>query len=347
MVESITYNTSINKHNPYWITGKLEDNQSHITTDTLAYQPQTDKVEFGNKQSMSKTKKILLCLGSIAMTALATIYSIRKFQVKNIQNVQKAFQEVFMRDDISLEQAREMLKRYKEIEKIADDKEYAKALFKEAKKNFGFEKSKIQLVFKDKEGASGYCNRTNEEISITPKCSRTQMLDTIHHEFRHAKQHNIIFNLYPEEYLGARVIVDSYAVEMIKKGLTVKDINIEELWSKALKEYREKGIDLTNRKNKLRMENYKEILQKYFVKEPVPDKYKQWADKCKNGMRNYVGSQVNFTEYWNNFTEIDARYAGRKMSKYIKSKAFTPNDWISDIFAKYGMKFLNRFQVSN
>ena len=39
-------------------------------------------------------------------------------QVKNIKNIQKSFKEIFMRDDISVEQTREMMKRYKEIEKI-------------------------------------------------------------------------------------------------------------------------------------------------------------------------------------------------------------------------------------
>ena len=41
-------------------------------------------------------------------------------------------------------------------------------------------------------------------------------------------------------------------------------------------------------------------------------------------------------------TEIDARYTGRKMSKYIKSKAFTPSDWASDIYMKIRTFFAHK-----
>ncbi len=314
--------------------------------------PQSSKVDFRASSThtlpndtveiSTKKKKTLLTIGGIITAVTVAIYGVKKFQVKNIKNIQRAFQESFMRDDITVEETRKILKRYKEIEKIKDDKEYAKALFKEAKKNFGLEQSNIELVFKDVKNANGSCSRTNREIKITPNCSRSHMLDTIHHEFRHAKQHNAIYNLYPEEYLGVRAIVDSYAEKMMDKNIKLEDINIEELWAKALKEFKEKGIDLTNKKNKARMEFYKEPLEKSFVKETVPDKYKEWAEKCKDGARNYVSQDKNFVDCWNNFTEVDARFAGRKMSKYIKSKAFTPSDWASDIYMKIRTFFAHK-----
>ena len=85
----------------------------------------TVQINQNNKLEKSDNNKrnILLGIGATALTALGAVYGVRKFQAKNIKNVQKAFQETFMRDDITVEQTKEMLKRYKEIEKIKDREE--------------------------------------------------------------------------------------------------------------------------------------------------------------------------------------------------------------------------------
>ena len=344
MLEGVSNNITVNKQTPFRSTNTAVNNATQIVTDTLERQPKRDNLELTNKKPMSEKKKALLTIGGIITTTLAATYGFKKLQVKNIKNIQKAFQESFMRDNITIDETREILKRYKEIEKIKDDKEYAKALFKEAKKNFGLEKSNIELVFKEHKNANGYCNRTNNEISITPNCSRSHMLDTIHHEFRHAKQHNAIYNLYPEEYVGVRALVESYAEKIIdlNKDIKPEDLNIEELWSKALKEFQEKGIDLTDKQMQERINHHRELLKKNFVEESIPDKYKEWAKKCKDGARNYVSHDKNLVEYWNNFTEKDARFAGRKMSKYVKSKAFTPSDWAFDAYMKIRTFFAHK-----
>lgn len=89
-----------------------------------------------------------------------------------------------MRDDITPEIAKAMKARYKEIEKIKDVKEYAKALFKEAKKNYGIEDDPIKLIFeelKEPPNALGFCRRDNSVISITPEGlkSRGHLMNTI------------------------------------------------------------------------------------------------------------------------------------------------------------------------
>lgn len=292
--------------------------------------PAQDTVEISDKPKMSKTKKILLAMGATIATALGAVYGVRKYQVKNIKNIQKSFQEIFMRDDITVEQTREMMKRYKEIEKITDREEYAKALFEEVKKNFGMGKSNIRLVFEDQKNAAGFCSRDNSVISITPRCSREHMLNTMHHEFRHAKQHNAIYNLYPEEHAGARVIMDSYLEQMVDKNIKLSPEELKELWTKALKEYREKGIDLTDPKTKDLFDFCKKQIQGNFVIESVPEKYKAWAEKCRDGVRNYKSHNEDLKSYWENFTEIDARKAGITAEKYIKGKAFNFKTWLNN-----------------
>ena len=191
----------------------------------------SDTVQIGGENktnNKNNTKNILLGLGAATVATLGTVYGVKKYQVKNIKNIQKAFQETFMRDDITVEQTREMLKRYKAIEKIKDRKEYIQALFDEAKKNYGLENSNIKLIFEDKKGYAGFCKRDNSEISITTSCSRSHILNTIHHEFRHAKQHNMVFNAYPERTENEakiRTICDGFIEEMISENMNLKKMD--------------------------------------------------------------------------------------------------------------------------
>ncbi len=248
-------------------------------------------------ENKSLSKKISLGLGALSAIALSVVYGIKKYNVKNIKNIQKAFQEVFMRDDITLNQTREIMNRYKNIEKIENKEEYIKAMFKEAKKNFGFENSSIKLVIDKLKYANGQCTNNNSYIIINTDISRRQILDTIHHEFRHAKQ-NYLAN--PEKYHRAEL--DKLVEEAIDNGNT--ETNLLEQCIEQLR-------------NKI-----------------VPAKYKNWTENIRNGFNNYLGIGKDFVGTWNNIVEQDARKAGRKMSKYVRAKVFTPIDWCKDTYMK-------------
>lgn len=320
---------------------------------------QTDRVELTGKKKTGLSTGAKIGIGAGIIVGAA--YSIKKFQVKNIKNIQKAFQETFMRDDITVDQARAMLNRYKEIEKIADDKEYAKALFEEAKKNFGLEKSDIKLVFKDKKGVAGSCKRDNSAIIITPRCSRSFMLDAMHHEFRHAKQHNAIFNLYPEQVEEnakalalaqsdimslireefkqlppeAREVSENSQMKLAKEAMEKLGLDLSDnvaVLNYGKKELEKRGFDLSNPDIKHEYDNIRRKYSEHFIKEEVPEKYKEWARKCKDGHDNYVDSNVDFKKYYNNYIEIDARKAGRKIEKFVRGKAFGNfSDWSMDL----------------
>lgn len=281
---------------------KLLQNNTAYQTYSKNNTPQPDTFEVKDK-NLSKTSKVLLSLAGLAAATFGTVYGIKKYNVTNIKNIQKAFNETFMRDDITPEMARAMKARYREIEKIKDPKEYAKALFEEAKKNYGFENSPIKLIFEPHENAYGFCRRDNSVISITPEGlkHRKHILNTIHHEFRHAKQN---------EYLGTPDDLGAYA-----------DNIIDSVGSSGVSDPASFAKKIINDFYKL-----KENL--------VPEHLKEWYAKCRQGASNYTASIDNFIKYWNNFTEQDARKAGSTIEKYVRAKAFMFRYWFNESLNK-------------
>jgi len=295
-------------------------NPANISTNESAKPTVTDK--------KGKIKKALGITSAAGAALLAAVYGGKKIQVRNIKNIQKAFSEVFMRDDITLEHTREMLKRYKEIEKIKDCKEYVKALFEEVKKNFGMEKSNIELILEDLEHqkARGFCSCDNSYIKISTKCNRANILNTMHHEFRHAKQHELVVIEHPECAAAFVASVHSKEIDKLvdafidtaketKNGIIVEG-----------KEYTQKEFERLIMK-KVRLPFVENCIEKYFgyiSSKTVPEKYKEFVEKCKEGCLNYVDGIKDFKKYWTNYTEIDARHIGRTMNKYIKGHAFEP-----------------------
>lgn len=300
---------------------------SVATTNTLERTPTTDTLV---KPTQNKTKKTLLILGAIATGGIGIAYAIKKAQVKNIKNVQKAFKDVFMRDDITIEETKKMLSRYKEIEKITDREEYIKALFKEVKKNFGMEKTDIKLIFEDMKGFAGFCKGDNSAISITPNCPRKYILNIMHHEFRHAKQHELIYLLDPK--LAKRAFfnindnpqLQKEVEEMVTKA--GKDCNVDMIYEQLLERY-EKELE-------------QKVLKRYGNVDKISGKIKEFAEKLKNAQDNYTIEDVS--EYWQNFMEIDARFAGNTSEKFIRGKAFNIKPRIEDLAVKIGHWFDTR-----
>ena len=267
-------------------------------------------IEISKKQKKCfKIKKAVW--GAFTITSLGTIYGVKKFQVKNIKNVQKAFQDVFMRDDITIDDARNILKDYRKIEKISNRKKYIQALFEAAKKNYGFGHSNIKLVLEKGEKIHGFCPNDNSAIYITPNAPKKFLLNVMHHEFRHAKQH-----LYATpEFTNLDQIFEILFknTDKIRLQSILKDtdnIHKTKEWQNAVKILRAK-------KN-----------------QNIPVKYKEWADKCSDNIYHYISAKKNIVAYWNNYVEQDARKAGRTIEKFVKSKAFMFRAWYEDLMMK-------------
>lgn len=123
------------------------------TTNTLERTPTTDTLI---KPTQNKTKKTLLTLGGVVLTGIGLFCAARRGKASRIERAfaklknepskaQKVFQEVFLREDITEKEALEMVKRYENIWKIEDKKEYIEALFKEVKKNCKLDDTEIIL----------------------------------------------------------------------------------------------------------------------------------------------------------------------------------------------------------
>ena len=325
MVEGIINTHEFTKSNYFNNTDKSIIRTTPKSQSKLNSKQQNDVVVIDNEPKLSKNKKTLLAVGASIMTALSIVYGVKKYQVKNIKNIQKAFQEIFIRDDITIEQTRTMLNRYKEIEKIKDKEEYAKALFEEVKKNFGMEKSDIKLLFEEKKGAAGFCKSDNSAIIITPNCSRKNMLGVMHHEFRHAKQHELIYLLDPEtakiSFLNPKdPEIEKAICDLIDKA--GENTNVDTLLKQLLEKYEQKL-------NKIVQSRYGEI-----DKNKLTGAIKEFAEKLKKAQANYVDMNDNFSAYFKNFMEVDARWAERKSKKYIKGQIFDFKAAVEYIYSK-------------
>lgn len=152
-------------------------------------------------KKLSKLAKWGIALGSIAVVIGGAIIGIRANYAKIAQ---KTFKEVFMRDDITKKEALEIIKRYKKIEKIQDKEEYVKALFEEVKRNYGLGETNIKLTMLENnlQGKSvPTSNAFNKTVNMPLSYPRDEIFASMHHEFRHSKQHDIAFSLSPIEYM--------------------------------------------------------------------------------------------------------------------------------------------------
>ena len=170
MVEGISNNYTVNNRNPYWNMNSNVSIPAQTATGTLERSPQADNVQVSNKKHISKQTKTILTLGGIATAIIGTVLAVKGYRShqitksleqieqkflklqENMPEVQKTFKDVFLREDITEKEALEILNRYKEVEKIritGTKEEYARALFDEAKRNYGFENSNLKIFYTD------------------------------------------------------------------------------------------------------------------------------------------------------------------------------------------------------
>ena len=284
----------------------------------LEKQPQTDTVILSDKKTLSKQNKILLALGGIATTVLGAVLAVKGYRShqitkgmekieqkflklqENMPEVQKTFKEVFLRDDITEKEALEMLNRYKEVEKISitrSKKEYIRAVYEEAKRNFGFADAKFELRLQNGQvsqngktlgGAAECC----KYIMIDPSTEIGKIMNTVHHEMRHMKQNFYAVNYDPQRYkisLARKIDVDITC----KESEEVLDETLDEI-----KKYFN--------------------LQK-FSKTNIPNERINFAKQSLEGCETYVDAHKNSKAYYENFKEVDAYHTGELIDKLFYS----------------------------
>ena len=299
--------------------GSKEQNKSNNTI--LERSPEQDKTEISGNKNCNKKRNIMIGTG-IAAAVIATVGIVSAIKNKNtdyITKAQKTFQETFMRDNISREETIQMLNEYKEINKIKNTDEYITALFNNARKNYKLEHLNLKWEKSDLEkhqiaamDASGTLN-VNKNINI----NRKELVNVIFHEFRHAKQNDIMCSANPDRYAKG-ILRQKSSVKILKNKYKNWISNTADKLSKtehlSKKELDEVVMDCLIDKLTPGIKSHA-VNKLGYGKSVIPDKLKDYTEKCFNAQSNYDNS--NIFKYYFNFLEKDARNAGEKMKKII------------------------------
>lgn len=303
---------------------------ANSTTNTLEKSPEADRFE----PKCDKHKNPILTLGAIILAGIGVFGAVKlgkSYQQKRalqeiekkfaeLQNdmpkVQKTFKEVFIREDLTEKEALEMLNRYKEVEKIritGSKKDYAKAVFEEGKKNYKIYNSDMKISFQNvpqHEFAFGGCPRTNSQILMTDmglKSKHSTIFEVIHHELRHAKQNELMYN-YAHNDSIKKVIYTDYIIEKFP-GTKLLDYS---------KELRNKidSCDFSDPKVRQHLDNefhVSEMIEKNFGK-PSVDKIPKGYEKLTKQLIEELETTIHYPQ---RLEERDAFEAGKKMKDLI------------------------------
>lgn len=299
---TIFNNTQVTSSNPSLGASKCDN----TTVATLERFPKSDEITLSGKKQQTRQNKLVKILGGITAAVLGTVlvfaghkaYKIKQ-GIKEIEQkfvkleedlpkAQKTFKEVFLRNDISESETLEILRRYKEVEKIrvkGTKEEYAKALFEEAKRNYGLTDTKIKIDYDDlsKLNKGGGYAPSFEEVEISSSNPTERLMNVIHHELRHVKQTYFAVNAQPERYVQA--------LREAKQGTVFENY----------------------------VPNVEEMLKPFNMMKPnkdiVPSEYTNFVEDVIRGAKEHTYSVERGEAYWNNPCEIDARFAGESIAK--------------------------------
>lgn len=312
------------KANPVATTNMLERTP---TSDTIVNSTE-NKVKTKTK---TKTKKILLTIGAIATAGIGIAYAIKKAQVKDVKNLHKTLKEGFLNESLTEKEALAIKKRYQEIFKIKDRNECAKAIFEETKKNFGLEKSNITLKLEKLNGAfGGYCPKEHQ-ILVTPDCHKMNLLETLCHEFRHAKQMQLASNIDPnfaKSKMDKNILIsemEKIADKYIDNcGIKISDEMLQDFMSQDF---------MSQAKDNIVFQRFGNLSENN-----IPENLKEYAKKMLSSLKNAKDPTKDLKGYWNSYHEIDARKSSGLINKYVKENAFDLGvefSWITDIEKKF------------
>lgn len=225
-----------------------------------------------------------------------------------INKAQKIFKKVFMRDDITKEETLQILNRYKNIGKIKNKEEYIRALFNEAKTNYGFEKGSLDIKFFSQytpninSNLNGIVNIFTPFVNINKDSDKLKILKTIHHEMRHKKQFFMMLNQCEtlENFLKAAI-----GLHKVKPTKNIEETiqNIaDEITTKFPNWLKQFGIEKLSKSNiQSKHNDYVEHLLKEVSKYKA---YKQFDVENNN-------------KYFKSFCEKDARHSSETIQEIL------------------------------
>lgn len=179
---------------------------SPIITGNLQ-QPQYDSVNFTSNASAKKEKStpwgaILLGAAAIGAGVFLTKGKLWGKELQARQNLSKIFGKDFSKDE-----AKTLLQKYKEIYKIDDKHTFIDELFKQVKKDYGYEGKDITWHILNKpvetssnelKGAAKYSFSLGE-VGVLPTRSKDEIFISMTHEFDHVRQEEYMYRTSPEK----------------------------------------------------------------------------------------------------------------------------------------------------
>ena len=260
------------------------------------------------KKGVSTLAKVGIAIGG---TALAGILA-HKFIPP--MRVQSRVQRIFL-EDFSKEEAKAIQKKYQDILKISDKDEFLDKLFTELKKDYKLDAINIKLDKTGKVGekygeiaAKASWDAGTNIVRVDKNCSNKDLLESITHELRHAKQNlyayktsindKEYYDMYVERYKSA-------TRKMLKeKGKTEEEINkvfssinVEKLNNESfIINYSSMGVERINELDR----NY------------------AWGKKMLNSLK--ILANENHEVYYRTPDEIDASIAEHTMSRMVNNE---------------------------
>ena len=277
--------------------------------------PDTVEISAGNKineaSTQEKQKNGISTLAKVGIaiggTALAGILA-HKFIPP--MRVQSRVQRIFL-EDFTKEEAKAIQKKYQDILKISDKDEFIDKLFAELKKDLGLEAMPIKLNSNYKIGESKCGAITAKSIytrdygnintvSIDKRLPKEELLKTLTHEMRHAKQDLLNYQVANEVEL--KNMLKQRFIEMFKNDPTHKMQDIDK--------------DVVDTYNQM---------QKYFSSFGVKkidnsDKNYIWGRKILESMS--IDGNKSAQVYRNIFYETDAKSTERLMDRMVHNRLF-------------------------
>ena len=288
-----SYNQQVSKNSTTF------GSSSNNTSSTLFHELTT--ANSSNPVSSKLNKNVLYAFGGLTLSGLGLLMALKMGKTAKVNNAlqaiearfaelsadipkaRKTFGDVFLRD-VSEKEAIEMLNRYKEIEKLgvtAPKEEYFKAIFNEAKNNYGLGSLPTEFKLSDKPfmGNSTILGFTDPlgDVHIRSVLSKCEGFNTIHHELRHLKQRYYAFHYAPSEYVKAN----------------------------------------QPRNFAISQEVFEHVFGAPMGKNGIPKAHLEFAENSARGISNYCPSSKNASGYFAQWTEKDAYKAGNDITNFF------------------------------
>lgn len=248
-------------------------------------------------QISSKTSKSLL--ENLGNTISAVLGLKEVATPEKLKGFQKEFQNLFLREDISLEETKNIIKNYQKIAKIKDDRDFVQAIYNELKSNYGFGHVDLPLEFRtlqksDKGTTIASTNVVMNRVFIHPDIRREKAPQVLFHELRHVKQN----------FFAACYDIMAYVDGIIKRiRPNLKNENIPE--GAVIEAKTKLAAGMMNRWGML-------------VRPRVPKSNLEYAKTCLDAHINYVSPHKDLDIYLKNFLESDAYGADAQFAKVHK-----------------------------